>query len=75
MTDPILGIRLYRMDDGDGTRFTVTDGDHILLATADFRRAARSYAMARGIPVGVVMGPTHSAEEELELLERMVYHS
>ena len=40
MTDPILGIRFYRMDDGDGTRFAVTDGDQILITTGDFRRAA-----------------------------------
>ena len=71
--EPQLGIRLYQIDDGDGTRFAVTCDDQVLFQTGNYAKAVRHYAGWRGLPTLAVTGPTHQAEAELELIEQLLF--
>ncbi len=73
MTDPQIGIRLYQIDEGDEMYFAVTVGLEIRLATRDYTKAVRHYAGLEGMDPAGVEGPTHHAEEELELAERLAF--
>ena len=72
MVDPEIGIRLYQVDEGDEGRFVLTSGDQVLLETGDYEKAVRRYASMAGLDPALVAGPTHSAEAELELAERLL---
>ena len=52
-------------------RFVVTAGLEIQLATRDYLKAVRHYAGLEGMNPASVEGPTHHAEEELELVEQL----
>ena len=71
MVNPDMGLRLYQLGDGEAARFVVTSGLQVLRSTRDYTRAVQHYAHLQGIDPAAVEGPTHGAEEELELIERL----
>ena len=73
MVNPSIGLRLYQLGDGEEARFVVTSGLQVVRSTRDYTKAAQHYAHLRGIDPAAVEGPTHGAEEELELAEHLLH--
>jgi len=71
MDDPLLGIRLYQIGEGEAAWFAITSDHQQVYATRDYARAMQRYAQVRGIDPSTVAGPTHCADEEQELAERL----
>ena len=69
----MIGIRLYQLGEGEEARFVVTSGLQVLRATRDYTRAVQHYARVQGLDPMAIEGPTHQAEEELELIEQLMF--
>jgi hypothetical protein len=71
MDYPPLGIRLYQVGEGEAAWFAITSELHLVYATRDYVRAIQRYAQVQGVDPTTVAGPTHCADEEQELAERL----